>query len=144
MNFSDYSFRYDLLEDFESVINNYKTLTEADLGDLQIAKVIEKGLDEIKLPSVKAVVGVVADMAKKSGATTSDILNLFSKDGLSKIVNGIKDNILNTAELKYIIRYFDPNRYKGYKGLEQYIKDMQEENPSILDPIKKIATKFIK
>ena len=142
LTFENYVFLSDLMEDFDKVLEGRATLTEADFSDLGLAKVIEQGLDTIELPSIKAIIGAIAGVAKTAGAKASDLIKLFSKEGIAK-VKGVLQSFMDTAEMKYLIRKFDKNRYKGFKGLEQYIADMKEENPTIVDKLQELVQKIV-
>ena len=140
--FRDYWDKIEVLEEFDAELIEYTSLNEANLGDYELARVIGSGLDKIKTPNVRKIMGTIANIAKFSGRKVSDIVSLFSKNGVSKIKKFIDNDILGSEEIKYITRKFDENRYKGYKGFEQFIRDMKEDNPRIFDSLVK-ATKRI-
>lgn len=145
MKFKDFYEKENLVKEFDEHITNTSTyMTESNLGDLEIGNVIMSGLDTIKSQDVKAILGVLATVAELSGKRVKDIIKLFSKEGFNKIKNFIDNDILGSEEIKYMRRMKDdPNRYKGFKGLEQYIRDMEEHNPKILDSIKKAVDRIV-
>jgi len=144
MDFKYFCLKTDILENFDAEIKEYESLNEAGLGDLEIAKVIMSGLDDIKGSDVKAIVGTIAVVAKLTGRRVKDIIKLFSNDGFTKIRNFIKNDIIGSEELQYILKLKDdPNRYKGYKGLESIILDMKANNPKLMDSLKKVVDRLL-
>ena len=144
MKFEDFCMRTDLMEELDLIITDHESLNEAHIGDLDIASVIMTGLDGIKSQDIKALVGGLAVVAKLMGKKVRDVIKLFSNEGFTKIREFIKNDLLGTEEIKYLIRMKDdPNRYKGFKGLEQYIRDMKEDNPQLIDSLKKAVNRLI-
>ena len=144
MNFKDFCVKTDLLDEFDTTITGYEPWTEANLGDLDMANVISSGLNKITLPNIKKVIGVLAVVAKFSGKKVRDIMTLFSSEGISNIRNFIEKDIIGSAEVQHIMTKFDPDRYKGFKGFEQFVSDMKTENPSIFDSLSKAVQRVIK
>ena len=141
MKFKDFFEKDDLVEQFNM---NDGELNESNLGDLEIGKVIMSGLDTIDSQDVKAILGVLAGVAEFSGRRVRDIIKLFSKEGFMKVKNFIETDILGSDEVKYMRRMKNyPSRYKGFLGLQNYIKDMEEHNPKILDSIKKVVDRLL-
>jgi len=144
MDFKYFCLKTDLLEEFDSMLSEYESLNEASLGDLEVANVIMNGLDGIKGPDVKAILGVLATIAKFSGRKVRDIIKLFSKDGFMKIRNFIENDIIGSEEIQYMLKMKnDVNHFKGYKGLENYIQNMKDENPAIADSLKKAVDRLL-
>ena len=142
MNFTDHCMITDLLEEFDLVLENYETHTEGEMGDLDAGNIIKQGLAKLNGP-VGTIVGVISAVAKLTGKKSTDILKLFSQEGVAKVKEFIKNNILGSEEVKYMMHKFDKDRYKGYKGFEQFVKDMQEDNPKILDSLKMAVQKIV-
>ena len=144
MRFEDFCMKMDLLEEFDLVITEHSSLNEGNLDNLDSETVIMTGLDQIKSQDVKALVGSLPIVANLMGKKVRDIIKLFSNDGFKKIRGFIDNDIIGSEEVKYMIRMKnDPKRYKGYSGLEQYIRDMKEDNPKILDSLEKAITRIL-
>lgn len=144
MDFKYFCLKTDLLEEFDSVITEFDSLNEEHIGDLDIANVIMTGLDKIETPSVKSIIATFAVVAKLMGKKVRDVIKLFSNDGFSKIRGFIENDLIGSEEIQYILRMKDdPKRYQGYKGLENYIRDMQENNPKLMDSLKKAVDRII-
>lgn len=142
--FEDFCMRTDLMEQFDLIITDYESINEAQIGDLDIANVIMTGLDGIKSQDVKALIGGLATIAKLMGRKVRDVIKLFSNEGFTKVRDFIDSDILGSEEIKYLIRMKDdPNRYKGFKGLEQYIRDLKEDDPHLLDSLKKAVNRIL-
>ena len=143
MDFKYFCLKTDLLEDFDGELKDYESLTEANLGDLDVANVIKSGLDGMKSPDVKSIVGSLAVVAKLTGKKVRDIIKLFSNEGFKRIRGFIENDIIGSEEVQYMLKmYRDPDHYKGYKGLENFIIDMKEKNPKISDSLRKAVDKI--
>ena len=143
IGFKDFCEKQELLEAIDKEISENEYLSEENMGDLDIANVIMSGLDTIKSQDIKAVVGAIAIIGKLMGKKVRDIIKLFSKSGFQRIKEFIDSDLLGSEEIQYLIRMKnDPNRYKGYSGLEQYIRDMKEGNPKLYDSITKAVTRI--
>ena len=143
MNFKDFLFQQQLLENLDTVIDSDMLITETELGDLEIAKVIEQGIDKIQLPDIKKVLGVISTLASNVGGKTADIIKLFSPSGIRKIKDFISNGIIDSREVQHMLHKLEKDRYKGYKGFEQFITDMKSDNPALLDSIKDAVKKLI-
>lgn len=137
LTFKEFCFKDDLLKEFDECIKNTPRLNEADYSDLGLASIITKNLDSITIPNIRSVLGIISVIFKYIGKKGKDIMQLFSPEGLDKIKAFIKDDILGSKELRYIIKTFDPDKYKGYKGFEQYISDMKQDQPELFDSLVK-------
>jgi len=144
MNFKEYYIKNEILIEFDEELKSYKSLNENHIGDLDIANVIMAGLDKIKGPNMKSIMSALAGIAGFTGKKSKDIMKLFSKEGIEKIRNYIDDDIIGSKEIKFITRKLkDPDRYQGFKGLQQFIKDMKEDDPRLMDSLKKAVDKVI-
>jgi len=144
MEFKYFCLKMDLLEEFDAELTKYESLNEANLGDLDIANVIMTGLGELKGPDVKAILGTLAVIAKLTGRRVRDIIKLFSNEGFQKIRKFIENDIIGSEEIQYMLKLKDdPNRYKGFKGLESVILDMKANNPKLMDSLKKAVDRLL-
>lgn len=143
MRFKDFLYQQELLEKLDIVVEDNMVINESQLGDLEIANVIQKGLDKIEIPDIKKLIGTLAAIANKIGAKTSDIIKLFSPSGIKKIKKFISDGIIDSREVQNILHSLERDRYKGYKGFEQFVADMKEDNPALLDSIKDAVKRLI-
>ena len=138
MTFKDYYIKKEIINEFDEELLHYTSLTENHIGDLDIANVIMTGLDKIKGPNMKSIMSALAAIADFTGKKSKDVMKLFTKEGIEKIKNYIDDDIIGSKEIKFITRKLkDPDRYKGFKGLQQFIKDMNEEDPKLKLTIQK-------
>lgn len=143
LSFKDFWDKQELLEEFDAVALQVETINEANMGDLDIANVIMNNLDKIPSINVRQIIGAIVGAAKFAGKKLTDVVKLFSKEGMAKIRKFIENDILGTEEIKYIRRKFDKDRYKGYKGFEQFLRDMKEDNPTIYDSLIKAVNKLL-
>jgi len=144
MNFKYFCCKTDLLDEFDNVSLNYTSLNESHIGDLDVGNVIEQGLGRIKSPNVKSIIGVLATIANFSGKRLRDIIKLFSKDGFVKIRNFIEQDIIGSDEVQCMLKLTnDPDYFKGYRGLENYINRMKENNPSIVDSLTRAMNRLL-
>ena len=144
MDFKYFCMKTDILEEFDSVISEYESLNESEIGDLDIANVIMAGMDKLDTQNVKMLVGSLAIIAKLMGKKVRDVIKLFSNDGFKRIRDFIENDIIGSEEIQYMLRMKnDPKRYKGFGGLEAYIRDMKEDNPKLLDSLKKAVDRLV-
>jgi len=144
MDFKYFCMKTDILEEFDSVISEYESLNESEIGDLDIANVIMAGMDKLDTQNVKMLVGALAIIAKLMGKKVRDVIKLFSNDGFKRIRDFIENDIIGSEEIQYMLRMKnDPKRYKGFGGLEAYIRDMKEDNPKLLDSLKKAVDRLV-
>ena len=145
MGFTDFYSTANILDEFYVEINRKKYLRETSFGDADVANIIMKGLEGITSQNVKAIIGVIAAIAKYSGRKIKDILYLFSADGFRAIRSFIDNDIIGSDEFKYMLRMKEnPDRYKGFSGLETFITDMKEHNPKIFDSLQTAVDKIFK
>jgi len=144
MNFKYFCLKTDLIEEFNEELKEYESLNESNLGDLYVANVIMSGLDGLKSPDVKSIIGSLAVIAKLTGRKVRDIIKLFSNEGFTKVRDFISNDIIGSEEVQYMMTMFkDPDNYKGYKGLENFIMDMKNNNPKIANSLKKAVDRLL-
>jgi len=144
MNFKYFCLKTDLIEQFDAVLNDYTSLTEANLADLSVSAVIMDGINNMKSKDVKSIISTLAVVAKLTGRTVKDIIKLFSREGFTKIKDFIQNDIIGSEEIQFMLNIMeDPNYYKGYKGLEHIVLDMKNNNPKLASSFRKIVDKIL-
>jgi len=139
MSFSDYIIIEQLLSELDDILVNGRILFESQ-NDFAFSDKV----DAIGSPTVKAIFKSLGAAAMYGGKKANQLGKLITPTGISELKSALADGFFNSSEIKYITRKLkDPTRYKGYSGFEQFITDLKEDNPKLLDNLKRLALTIV-